>query len=196
MRKSKLERVIRRATGKPRIAGRSATIMAILAITLSACASIQGPDWSSEYQDLSPDILQESAQKIVDCLTDAGFPGYTATWDGGVVSPEITPEQGELHREARTKCANQVGGPLASHPPLDVDQLTKLYNLEVQAYQCLTGLGYSLDSPPSLQKYLDGQGTAEVWGAWKQMTSQLAGEADFRKASHECPDPLWFAGDL
>lgn len=163
---------------------------------LSACTSIQGPDWSSEYQKLSPDILQESAQKVVDCLTDAGFPGYTATWDGGVVSPEITPEQADLHREARTKCANEVGGPLASHPPMDVAQLTKLYNLEVQAYGCLTDLGYSLSSPPSLQKYLDDQGTAEVWGAWKQMTSQLTGESDFRKASRKCPDPMWFAGQL
>src|SRR5690606_24178036 len=121
-----------------------------------------------------PGILQDSAKEIVDCLDDAGFPGYTATWDGGVISPEITQEQHTLHQEARARCADQVGGPLASHLPLDSAQMEKLYNLEVQAFECLTNLGYTLSSPPSLQKYFDEWETAAAWGAWKQMASVLS----------------------
>ena len=159
-------------------------------VALQGCASEPSTRWDEAYAELSLDTVQETAQRAADCLEEAGFPGVTATWDGGVVSPVIPDDQVEAFKAARKTCNDQVFG--ASDRMISDESKTQLYHLQVASSKCLEGEGYPAGSVPTLQTYLDSFGTATQWSAVSALPVETISEADYKKIARECPDPGWF----
>jgi hypothetical protein len=166
------------------------------AVLGTGCAQRETVDWEGTYASLDSSRLLEDAQAVVDCLGDSGFPGYTATADGGVLSPGFGSDEFARAEEAYGECAESVGGvlkPITSGPT--DDQLDLLYHLEREAATCLASHGYRVAEAPPMELYVQTFGTDRHWGAWSSLASQLD-PSDVGSLGASCPDPMWFLADL
>lgn len=161
---------------------------------LTGCSSNAVPTkWQAAYQSLNLTAVNARDQKVVDCLGDNGFPGFTVVWNGGIESPPLTTEQHDIVRETIKSCQDEVNGDRLASP--SDDELADRYHLEVAASQCLDDHDYFAPTPPpSLQEYIDRIGTEKQWSAFGAIADQIHSDGDLRKIASDCPDPGWFAG--
>ena len=135
----------------------------------SGTASTPGAIWTPEVVVIPTGNLDPYVQ----CMVDAGWkiiaihaemspPGYDMTYPGQL-NPEI---------QARTQQCKTLMPP--TKWPSD-DEIRQIYDRYVGEYQCLVGLGYQPDPPPSVEVFvatyktgpwgpIDGTG----WESWSQ----------------------------
>lgn len=114
------------------------------------------------------------------CLTDRGFPSNVQ--DDGAVMVQHG-EQAEAWREAEAACTEELGGWPTSQP-LSESELGQLYDLEVEAHECLVSQGLDPLPPSSREQFVETYLTGESWYAHKPPT---AGASPL--PTNRCPQP-------
>lgn len=103
-------------------------------------------------------------RRLSECVTDAGIP---MTWDETEGAHRV--EHGgdvQTYRRIQDDCVEQLGGwPTAA--PVGTEELEKLYELELEAYQCLIDHGYQPEPPSTQEEYVATYVTGESWYAFK-----------------------------
>ena len=122
-------------------------------MVLSGCQG--GPQGSPDQPDRAADALRWAAfEKARDqCMGDNGFP-VTVHPDGG----RNFSGTGVLGQEELLalldECAAQAGGEPALLPVTELEK-GAMYDLEVEAYECLVEHGYVPDPPPTRERYVE-----------------------------------------
>lgn len=107
-----------------------------------------------------------------ECLTELGYPARVAPElaIGNVQTLWIDPHADpEGVQQAQLTCEERIGGrpemPLASD-----EELSKMYDLELEAYQCLVNHGYQPMEPSTREEYIESYYTGESWFAFLPAT--------------------------
>ena len=123
---------------------------------------------------------------MVACLAEAGI---DAEVQGGGVVIESTPEQQQVVADASTACEEELG--YDEFEQMTPEQLTRLYDLEVESQHCLQDLGYMVDLP-SLAAFVDGYYTPGAFELLEtQVADQAASQQELDEAQRVCPPPAW-----
>ena len=180
----------RRGKSVQRLTGYAAQI-AIIAIALSACTTVTDP-LELEYQNLDLNDLAANAREVVDCVRDATGYEVTAGSDGsvGYTSEQVPLEQAEIVDTAIPDCFEKLG--FVSSGPLSVEQLKRLYRLQVIAKECLANEGFSTSDTPSEQVFIDTWNTPNLWAPWAEMGRYELTVQEFQDLLGTCPDPASF----
>jgi hypothetical protein len=128
------------------------------------------------------------AEAALACIRDAGWEAEM-DWTGGINGPEMNSAQVSQWQAVAAKCTEQAG---YTNPQLTDAQKRQLYAQEVAERDCLAGLGYVSDPPPSEQRYVDTWGTGEQYAAFFAAGADKTGQAEMMKTVRECPPPSWF----
>jgi hypothetical protein len=166
----------------------------MLSLLMVGCVASTESEWTESYQSLDASTLEDQAKEIVACLDEAGFPGYTTTFDGGVISPAYPEDQQDAYDAAFRACHEEVTADLPDVSRPTQGQLEALYGHEVAAWNCLTDLGYETSAPPSFQVYQGDWGTADQWSAWGAAADIIG--SSYRSVQEDCPDPGWFVASI
>lgn len=114
------------------------------------------PDRKAEAEAL---LAFEEAQ--AECMGEKGFPA-TFHEDGA----RTFSGSGALAREELLalldECSTIVGGEPETQPVTDLEK-AKLYDLEMEAYECLLELGYEPDPPPTREHYVESFDMGPPW---------------------------------
>ena len=158
-----------------------------LALVLSSCGSVTTPHPDSASANALPP--SPITDKMVRCLTDAGWEVQRSI-EGGVQGPvNLPPAQLASYQSAADACADETGW---STPLSDFTdkQRHELYVQEVAEQSCLTELGYPGDEPPSEQTYLDTFASIDQYYAFRAVSDLH--KQEFEAAIRSCPPPTWF----
>lgn len=167
--------------GVPPVAIAATTSMAI-AIFLAGCAS--QPKLEPAAEPTQAEVSQsERLDAIWDCLEDFGW----EVIDRSTGETRIPEEQLAQFEEDSGACLEQVDG-TTEVIPLNDEQLTRLYGLEVAAAECLTGLGWVVE-PPSLQTFIGTYYTGTPFTAHGSLGS--LSQSEWKRATQDCPPPAW-----
>lgn len=130
----------------------------------------------------------DSLTATIRCMEDRGFEAL-ADESGGFSSPEMGPELSAQWRAAAEECKAETGWGVEDYSD---GQLAELYELEIKQYECLVDLGFSPDSPPSLQAYIDSW-SGSTGPPYQPFASVIVGlKADEQQRLLEaCPPPRW-----
>jgi hypothetical protein len=168
-----------------RIAASLTGVWVALVFALSACTSV-APDPSPSAEPAEVGV-SDSLREVKRCMEKEGFEAEF-NHQGGLVGPEMPPEQSQLWLDASWKCMEAAGMTAQNYTTA---QLEDLYALEVESYQCLLDAGYPADPPPSEQAFID---------SWNdrskppyQAISAVAEVAPgaWNGAIAACPPPRW-----
>ncbi|AWB88982.1 hypothetical protein C2138_04995 [Salinibacterium hongtaonis] len=176
------------------MAGWGAVFALTTGVILSGCSFTDVSEAHEQYSELDIQDLRDDSQAVVDCLEEAGYPGWRADDFGGIESPELPGEQFDLQREQRDLCIKQVGGNFSGTVEFDQAKIQRVYLLEVEAVSCLREQGYTVPEPPSEQSYIDGWGKEDSWHSWTVISDQIG--SNVSELSEICPDPWWFLGTI
>lgn len=138
-----------------------------------------------QYQQLIqelPELRAERTQSAVDCLAEAGFPGATVG-EGGTTQLDVPPEQFDAYDVAANACMKTICPSCGEAVPQS--EWEWLYQMLVQARQCLMEHDYEVSEPPSLQVYLDAA-PEDSWSPFREVGPRLATDYTTQQA---CPDP-------
>lgn len=96
--------------------------------------------------------MAEWSDRLLSCLADAGI-GVTAQSDGGyLLDPRGLSDS--AFDALNSQCADQVG-PQPTPSPVTAEEASALYDLNLEAMECLARLGVSVEPPPSREKYIE-----------------------------------------
>lgn len=153
-----------------------------IAITLAGCTS--QPDPEPTAPTVQPQSSQAERQdEIYDCLEELGWEFV----DRSTGETRIPKEQLPAFNADNLICLEQVDG-TSEWVPLNEEELTELYGLEVAAAECLNELGWEVD-PPSLQTFIDTYYTGSPFVAHGSLGS--LSQSEYKRATEECPPPGW-----
>jgi hypothetical protein len=124
------------------------------------------------------------------CLNEAGWEarverdtvGYLFTVDGRT-------QQNPAFLQDEKTCERELGfdKPL---PPLTRTQLEGLYKEHLATRECLEGEAYTIEKPPSLDKFVEMQGR---WSAYDSLIDDMANgklnEGEWNRLNRVCPQP-------
>lgn len=118
------------------------------------------------------------------CLQEKGW--EVEIGRGGGVTNETTTDQIDQYEAALAECG--AGATLsdgADDFSLTDEMLADGYALQLATLDCLRGEGYSdLDDPPTLQVYMDGEGSWIAYGDLPEIT-----ESEWISIQEACPQP-------
>lgn len=161
----------------------SLALMLLIGITTGcggATSTDGGASGSFDRKAYAEESLRFRMQES-ECLTELGFPASIQPEDRGMIPMKIE-HNGRLEemREAREVCAERLGG-RPSAPPPDEAELSRFYDLEVEAYKCLLANGYDPEPPPSRATYV-----AAYWASPDGPWTAHRGDEGFLPDT-ECP---------
>ncbi len=117
------------------------------------------------------------------CMLERGFP---AVRQGIAVGFRVLAEQREYYEAALKDCSVIVDDAFPE-PPLLTG--SAYYDALVDARECLTGIGYSLPQPPSLDTFLESlSGGSPPWSPYMDLPDSLSQE-EWNNALASCPQP-------
>ena len=162
------------------------------ALALSACggggtsedtATVTHVDRMAEREK-----VQAYLERKADCLTELGWPAEMAPEEaiGGILVP-MKVEHGGDHegmRAAEAQCDERLGGS-PTFAPVSEAEIGKLYDMELEAYECLVEQGYAPREPSTREEYIAKFDSGTNWRAHQQ---QLPETPDFSDAV--CPQPM------
>lgn len=144
----------------------------VVSVAVGGCAT--GSESTDESTNSHIDRLALRAPydawqvRQAECLTEMGFPASVAPENaiGSVVPMQIDyGNDYDAFLEAEQSCEEKIGA--APEMPLLSDaELGKLYDLEVQAYECLVEHGYQPDPPSTREEYVATYYTGTSWTAF------------------------------
>lgn len=185
----------------------AAGLMAATTALVSGCSSTpsdapeadtttQAPEPASEE---SPATLakvfegsgQEWEQALRNCLENAGWPAVdngdgTWTWPGTENDPTG-------FDQAYADCEAEVGA-APPPPPRSDTEYAAMYDFMLETRDCLTGLGYSISEPPSVEQWTDDyrasyEGGELPWLPWFEMP--VAGAPNVEEQCPQEPREGW-----
>lgn len=161
------------------------TAAALLTLGVAGCAAAE----STQISKNPP--MKDFGTVMVACMSEKGWEvstDYTNSIFLTDVKNGIPPEQASRYEEDRSSCVSKYG---FNEPRVPTDaQLSELYELEVEARECMISEGYSLPEMPSLLTFKENYGKADGWDPVKYITpgDPYADQLLFTK----CPPPGWF----
>ncbi len=177
--------------------GRVARIVIALSLITptTGCAAGSGNDDNATgtAAPVSDSSLPESPiiEEFVACLQNRG-------WDakrdetGMPAVDNIPDEQADLQAQDADECGEGSGwNTMGQKSTMNNEQLTALYDQEVEEQQCVAALGYETETPPSQQTYIDTYATENQYYGWVPGLNGLD-QAAFNKAVLACPPPTWY----
>lgn len=130
---------------------------------------------------------QAYLERKAECLTELGYPAQMAPGEaiGGIVVPMKVEHGGDVEgmRAAEARCDERLGGS-PTFSPLSEAEIGKLYDMELEAYECLVEHGYAPREPSTREQYLAEFESGENWRAHQQ---PLPETPDFPDT--QCPQP-------
>lgn len=161
------------------------------ALALTACSA----DDAGTRTDRRPGgmSLSPAADAVHACLTAKGW-DVQLTWDGGIESDSrtIPDAQSDQYDADSDECWAVIDDRIASMQP---DEIKQVYREELATRDCLIGAGFTVDTPPSEQQYVDTFfGTR--WTAYGESSalSQSTDDEKWRHVNETCPQPSWSLG--
>ena len=133
---------------------------------------------------------QEWAPVVAACMVEEGFPGVTATADGGICSGDLPSAQAGAYSLAEYVCNARYPVDPKYLAPLESSQLDTLYEyMTGELTACLVSFGFSVADPPSLVRFRETWGTAEAWTPYSpSVTPNIADDYGlFLEVSAACP---------
>lgn len=163
----------------------------VAAVAVAGCSSI-GPI-AEEYRALSIQPLLDSQRQVQACVAEKGFTiGLRPDGAFRYTSDEIPEEQEKFLDVAIEECGKKFP-PGARDEPWPREKLPKLYALEMEAVECVRGLGLTVTDPPSEQRFIDAYGTSQAWSArGAALTENKLNEEAYIQVVIKCPDPESF----
>lgn len=127
---------------------------------------------------LSPEWLDATA-RYDRCMKEDGW----AFRDGPAGAVFGFPEgQADAFAESERRCEVESGREgLTAGAPLTDDELERGHAALLASWQCMTGLGFNLAPPPSLQSFIDEDA---IWTPYAALTP-----TEFDEAVESCPQP-------
>lgn len=184
-----------------------AALAALLLVGVAACsgsptpegptavnAGVAATDWATptdpatstmpDREAFAEDVLSFQQRKA-ECLRERGWdvsdPDPNALGNPMVIQHGGRPE--EL-RAAREECAEELGGEPTA-PLADDAELSKFYDLQVEAYECLVANGYSPAPPSTREAFVASYYAGESWFAHQPAVPEGAPIPDT-----VCPQPM------
>jgi len=161
------------------------------ALVLSGCA-VAVPSGSPV---LLPEgrSLSSAGNDLYDCITEKGW-DVTLRWDGGVeASTETIPqEQYNLYDADASACMAELDQRILAMTEVEI---RAAYQAELATRECLVGLGYDVQEPPSEQTYID-DFFGVRWTAYGEsnVSIQALSDSEWRTLNESCPQPSWGFG--
>ena len=166
--------------------GQACVVSAFAVATLTACSGTpELPD--TKPADFSFDVgnRPDFASDMKKCLTEDGW-DVSVEADGSYKTDNIPNGQRDAYTADQNACAEKFGynDPL---PVLSDEQVREVYQHGLWDWKCLDENGYSPDSPPSEQAFVDGyHNSGSLWTPLGQYTASLSSD-DLGKLLRECP---------
>jgi hypothetical protein len=113
------------------------------------------PPVSTHQTETRPLTGPDMSQLIADCLRDEGF---HVRMEGTALVTEVPPEQEEVFNAAVDDCTLRYFPPQGSDLPSGED-LEARYEHLLQAGECVSGAGYEVPTPPTVESFVDSGGT-------------------------------------
>jgi len=161
------------------------------ALVLSGCA-VAVPSGSPVAPPNSLS-LSPAGDDLYECITEKGW-DVTLLWDGGVeASSETIPqEQLDLYRADMAECMAELDQRILAMTEVEI---RAAYLAELVTRECLVGLGYDVQEPPSEQTYID-DFFGVRWTAYGEsnVSVQALSDSEWRTLNESCPQPSWGFG--
>jgi len=173
-----------------RRAGPVAVLIMIAAAALVGCGGNHEP-----AAHTSPGAFSYSpaSDRVFRCLIDKGW-DVQITWDGGITagSDTIPNAQYSSYKSDSDACWSAVDDRILAMTPAEI---SRAYAEEVKTRDCLIGLGYAVDEPPSAQTYADGF-FGERWTAYgaSSIVSRPLRDEEWERVGKTCVQPSWSFG--
>ena len=185
------ERVVRREDPTVIVASKT-NILVRIVIVASLTASCGGQESNGTAADVQAvggvpgtPRQQLEADLFADCLADKGF---KPVHDGIAVGVRVPDEQRAVYEEAVAECGEFAESRL---PPLEVLTGEPYYDALTEVASCLTGLGYTVSDPPTLDTFLDSLSAGEPpWNPYLDLPFNLLSAAEWAKINEVCPQAL------
>lgn len=93
---------------------------------------------------------------------------------GGIVIPYKVEHGGDVEgmRAAEAQCDGRLGDPPQA-PPLSEAEIGKLYDMELEAYECLVAQGFAPREPSTREAYIAQFDSGNNWRAHQQQQEQV-----------------------
>lgn len=142
-----------------------AIVVPLSVLFISGC---DGPESGAGQSAVSsgtlPDRQAESERieayypRLADCMTDNGFPTSYDPAEGAMIV------QGDIDDAALAEddCRKELG-PEPTREPLTPDELNRLFDLKVGAYECLVEQGFGPAQPPTREQWLGDYASGNAW---------------------------------
>lgn len=128
------------------------------------------------------------AERMIACMQESGWEA-SMDWDGTIIGSEMTKELSDQWIDASLVCGEETG---FHDGELNDEQVKALYKQETTEAECLRGLGYEIEQPPSLQTYIDTHASADQYYAHASLDVAAIGQGEMREAYAACPPPTLF----
>lgn len=169
-------------TSNARILGSGCLLLLAVTCSLTSCASAPEPEPTVESVDSELMPVSNVNKAMIDCMQEKGWDPQL-DWGGALDYGNVPQSQATVLEADSTECiANTGWGDLTR---LTADQISILYEREVDTYKCLVGIGESPGEPPTRQSYIDSFGTGEQYHAIREVPAQ-------EEVIQACPPPTWF----
>jgi hypothetical protein len=164
-------------------------VFAVGLLVLSGCASSEESAIAQEYASIEFSLLEDNANKVVECVHERTGFTVTADRDGsvGYTSQDVPASQYSVVDAAIPACFEDLG--FIDDGELSASQKQHLYELQKEALACLAREGYDLPEPPSLAVYVETYGTADHWAPWAGMGQYQLASEKMIALQEKCPDP-------
>ena len=137
--------------------------------------------------------LSPAGDDLYECISEKGWE-VTLRWDGGVeASSETIPqEQYDLYTADMRQCMAELDQRILA---MTETEIRAAYRAELATRECLVGLGYDVQEPPSEQTYIDDFFGAR-WTAYGEsnVSIQALSDSEWRALNESCPQPSWGFG--
>lgn len=161
----------------------SVLMLAVGAMTLSACAAPEQPAESTAPADPIEQYQDDWAAYMISCMKDAGFE-VTTDGEGGVGADFIPTEQIDPYNAAEAQCLSTA----PTQPPVDETMARALYQEQIATAECLEKEGVDTGDPPSEDSWVeDIIAGDQVWTAYGRVSTDPA--ADIPALLEVCPQP-------
>ncbi len=162
-------------------------LLVVVGVLASACnARTVGDDELDAARDrLRPQFTQAEIDDFIEgCLLD----GASTVWKrmplGGFEGKKVTPRDSEVMDGCVAEAQQRFPKP---PEPKTRAEYAAVYELYLKQVDCLRGLGFKVDNPPSLDTYVDSGGD---WAPYDQLPMPLDAET-WARWNATCPQSPW-----
>lgn len=143
------------------------------------------PPVSTHQTETGPLSGPDMSQLIADCLRDEGF---NVRMEGTALVTEVPPEPEEVFNAAVDSCTLRYFPPQGSDRPSGEDLEARYENL-LQVGECVSGAGYEVPTPPTVESFVDSGGTN--WDPFDLLQPPFdISLADYQALDARCNPPL------